>query len=93
MADIAGHRDNEHDPERSSEMAGQSRRSGPGAFHRRVVRTRYLIRIHPSQPTCIGLSRLLPELRNETGKTLSAVRLFATVAQIKSEQGMRGQLK
>ena len=49
MADVAGNRDSEHHPERSSEMAGQSRRSRPSAFHRRIVRTRYLIGFTPNR--------------------------------------------
>jgi hypothetical protein len=32
MADIAGHRDNEHDPERSSEMAAKADAVGQALF-------------------------------------------------------------
>jgi transposase-like protein len=39
VADVAGYRDSEHDPEGASEMAGQRRCSRPSSLHRRVVRT------------------------------------------------------
>ena len=46
VADVAGYRDSEHDPEGASEMAGQRRCGRPSAFHRRVVRSDCLIQIH-----------------------------------------------
>ena len=46
VADAAGYRDSEHDPEGPSEMAGQRGCGRPSSLHRRAVRTLCLTRIH-----------------------------------------------
>src|SRR3979411_65128 len=46
VADVAGHRDSEHDPEGPSEMAGQKGCGGPSSLHGRAVPPRLLTHAH-----------------------------------------------
>src|SRR5207245_9880443 len=46
----------------------------PSSLHVRTVRTLGLTQM-PAEPTCTGLSRLLPELRNETRSVNTAARI------------------
>src|SRR5258708_9236872 len=76
MADVAGYRDREHDPEGPSEMAGQWRCSRPSSLHRQTVRTFYLTQIHltdlywpESPPPRTSQRNPLVRLLQENGKS------------------------